>query len=67
MNEKLEDLKWLDGRKVLNFVGILPDDEHQECIDCKFTGQVHAEFEVEGLEEAEVVCPKCASLHYYIV
>jgi DnaJ-class molecular chaperone len=67
MNKKLKNLKWLNGRKVLDFVGFLPDDEPQECLECKFTGKVHAEFEVEGLEEAEVVCPKCASLHYYIV
>lgn len=42
------------------------DDEMQECLDCGHESKDHAEYEVEGYDEAEVVCPKCHSYHFYI-
>jgi hypothetical protein len=55
----------IDGRRILSFVGVLDDDTPNECMDCKHESNTHAEYEVEGLTEAEVVCPNCGSLHYY--
>jgi Zn finger protein HypA/HybF involved in hydrogenase expression len=37
-----------------------------ECLDCGHESIDHAEYEVEGQEEAEVVCPKCHSYHFYL-
>jgi Zn finger protein HypA/HybF involved in hydrogenase expression len=45
---------------------IVEDNEPQECLDCGHSGNNHAEYEVEGQDEAEVVCPKCHSYHFYI-
>ena len=42
------------------------DDVTQECLDCGHESMNHAEYEIEGQEEAEVVCPKCHSYHFYI-
>jgi DNA-directed RNA polymerase subunit RPC12/RpoP len=55
----------VDGRRILSFVGVLDDETLNECMDCKHESKTHAEYEVEGLEEAEVVCPECGSIHYY--
>ena len=57
----------VDGRKIVSFVGILDNDTQSECLDCKHVGNTHAEYELEGVDEAEVVCPECGSLHYYEV
>jgi Zn finger protein HypA/HybF involved in hydrogenase expression len=45
----------------------LDDDEQSICLDCKHTGYTHAEHEIEGQEEAEVVCPKCYSTYYFVI
>jgi Zn finger protein HypA/HybF involved in hydrogenase expression len=45
---------------------IVEDNEPQECLDCGHSGNNHAEYEVEGQDEAEVVCPKCKSSNYFI-
>ena len=45
---------------------ILEDDEQSECLDCGHESFDHAEYEIEGQDEAEVVCPKCYSIHFYI-
>lgn len=63
---KLDDIKSIDGQKVTKYVGILKDDGLNECMRCQHVSHDHAEFEVEGKEEAEVVCPNCGSLHYYV-
>jgi len=47
------------------FVGVLDDATPNECLDCKHIGNTHAEYELEGVDEAEVVCPECGSLSYY--
>ena len=44
----------------------LEDDELSECLDCGHESFSHDEYEVEGQEEAEVVCPVCKSSHYFI-
>jgi Zn finger protein HypA/HybF involved in hydrogenase expression len=42
------------------------NDPLNECLDCKYEGREWGELD-QGLdEEAEVVCPNCGSLHYYI-
>jgi hypothetical protein len=41
-------------------------DELNECLDCGHESDCHAEYEVEGFEEAEVVCPQCKSSNYFI-
>ena len=45
---------------------IVKDFEKSECLDCGHESFDHAEYEIEGQEEAEVVCPKCHSYHFYI-
>ena len=55
----------IDGRRIVAFVGVLDDATPNECLDCKHTGNTHAEYELEGVDEAEVVCPECGSLSYY--
>ncbi len=45
---------------------IVEDNETQECLDCGHSGNNHAEYEVEGQDEAEVVCPECKSSYYFI-
>ena len=39
------------------------DDVQNICLDCHHIGFTHAEHEIEGQEEAEVVCPKCYSTY----
>lgn len=56
----------IDGRRIVSFVGVLDDTIRHECLDCGHEGNTHAEYEVDGLKEAEVVCPECGSLHYYV-
>jgi hypothetical protein len=56
----------IDGLKIVAFVGVLEDPETNECLDCKHKGKTHAEYELEGCEEAQVVCPECGSIHYYL-
>jgi Zn finger protein HypA/HybF involved in hydrogenase expression len=48
------------------FIGILKDDEISECLECKHESKSHAEFEVDYMDEAEVVCPKCHSSYYFL-
>lgn len=55
----------INGRRILSFIGMVEDQIFNECMDCGYESNTHAEYEVDGLEEAEVVCPKCGSLHYY--
>jgi Zn finger protein HypA/HybF involved in hydrogenase expression len=45
---------------------IIKDPSLNECLDCGHESLDHAEYEVEGQDEAEVVCPKCHSYHFYI-
>lgn len=54
------------GRRILSFVGVLDDDTPSKCLDCGHESKTHAEYEVDGRDEAEVVCPECGSLHYYM-
>lgn len=56
----------IEGRRILSFVGVLDDETPNACMDCGHKGKTHAEYEVEGLKDAEVVCPECGSLHYYM-
>ena len=42
----------------------LPDDPINECLDCHHEGQEWAED--TGEECADVYCPRCGSIHYYI-
>lgn len=63
---ELKDIEFIDGQKVVAFVGILDDDSPNECMRCGHISCDHAEFEVEGKEEAEVVCPNCGSLNYCV-
>lgn len=56
----------IDGRRIVSFVGVLDDDTPNKCMDCGYESSSHAEYEVDGLVEAEVVCPNCGSLHYYM-
>lgn len=37
-----------------------------ECLDCKHEGTEWGEIEIEGSDEAEVVCPECGSFNYYV-
>jgi len=43
------------------------DDVQNICLDCHHIGFTHAEHEIEGQEEAEVVCPKCYSTYYFVI
>jgi Zn finger protein HypA/HybF involved in hydrogenase expression len=43
------------------------DDVQNICLDCHHIGFTHAEHEIEGQEEAEVVCPKCHSTYYFVI
>jgi len=43
------------------------DDVQNICLDCHHVGFTHAEHEIEGQEEAEVVCPKCYSTYYFVI
>jgi Zn finger protein HypA/HybF involved in hydrogenase expression len=45
---------------------IVEDSEMSECLDCGHESFNHAEYEVEGQDEAEVVCPNCKSHNFYI-
>jgi DnaJ-class molecular chaperone len=56
----------IDGRKIVSFVGVLDDNEVSECLSCKHEGKTHAEYEIEGFDEAEVVCPECGSSDYFV-
>jgi hypothetical protein len=56
----------IDGRKIIGFVGVLQDPETSGCLDCGHKSMSHAEYAVEGCNEAEVVCPECGSLNYYV-
>jgi DNA-directed RNA polymerase subunit RPC12/RpoP len=62
---KLEDIETIDGVPV-KFVGILKDDGLNECMRCGHESNTHAEFEVESADEAEVVCPNCGSMAYFV-
>jgi DNA-directed RNA polymerase subunit RPC12/RpoP len=71
MNKEKDVLKaqgytHIDGLRIVSFVGILEDDEISQCLDCGHKGDTHAEYELEGIDEAEVVCPECGSLNYYV-
>ena len=57
----------INGHKILSFVGVLDDSTPNHCLDCGHEGNTHAEYELEGVEEAEVVCPECGSINYYEV
>jgi DNA-directed RNA polymerase subunit RPC12/RpoP len=61
----LADIKTIDGVPV-KFIGILEDDGLNECMRCGHKSATHAEFEVEGADEAEVVCPNCGSPAYFV-
>jgi len=50
----------------VEFDRILEGPDLQECLDCGYEGLDHGERDVEGYDEADVLCPKCGSLHYYI-
>lgn len=43
------------------------DDVQNICLDCHHVGFTHAEHEIDGQEEAEVVCPKCYSTYYFVI
>ena len=43
------------------------DDTENICLDCHHVGFTHAEHEIEGQDEAEVVCPKCYSTYYFVI
>ena len=61
----LEDIKTIDGVPV-KYAGMVKDDEFSECMRCGHESDTHAEFEVEGADEAEVVCPNCGSMAYFV-
>ena len=63
---KEQGVTHIDGHKIVAFVGVLDDDEVSECLRCKHQGNTHAEYELEGINEAEVVCPHCGSSDYYV-
>lgn len=44
----------------------LPDDPINECLDCHHEGQEWAEDRNDSSECADVYCPKCGSIHYYV-
>ena len=50
----------------MTYLGVVEDDDMQECLDCGYHGKDHAEFDVNGQDQAEVVCPKCHSSYYFI-
>ena len=39
-------------------------DPLNECLDCQYEGREWGEKDI-GEDHAEVVCPKCGSIHYY--
>lgn len=42
------------------------DDPMNECLDCHHEGREYGEIDM-GIDDcAEVVCPKCGSINYYI-
>lgn len=51
--------------KYVEIIKPLDDDPLNECLDCKHEGQEWGERDI-GEDHAEVVCPKCGSIHYYI-
>jgi hypothetical protein len=44
----------------------LEDDVESICLDCHHIGNTHFEYEIDGQEEAKVVCPMCFSSAYFI-
>jgi transcription elongation factor Elf1 len=44
---------------------IMESEDLNECLDCGFVSKTYGELD-RGFDEAEVVCPNCGSLHYYI-
>ena len=40
------------------------NDPMMDCMDCHYQGREYGEID-RGEPEAEVVCPKCGSYHYY--
>lgn len=44
----------------------LQNDPLNECLDCHHQGQEWAEDSNDNNETAEVYCPQCGSVHYYI-
>jgi hypothetical protein len=62
---KERGVRIIDGRRIVAFVGVLDDATPNECLDCGHSSKTHAEYELEGVDEAEVVCPECGSLSYY--
>ena len=51
----------------MKFDRVLKCDDLQECLDCKYEGFDYGEIDHEDQDEAEVLCPKCGSTHYYIM
>jgi hypothetical protein len=45
---------------------IVEDNEPQECLDCGHSGNNHAEYEVKGQDEAEVVCPEFTFVFVFV-
>ena len=52
-------------KKTWDIVNFPTETKVNECLDCKHEGTDWGEIDV-GTEEAEVVCPKCGSYHYYV-
>ena len=47
---------------------VTPRDENDpmmDCMDCHYEGKEYGEIHRDDDEQAEVVCPKCGSYHYY--
>lgn len=47
---------------------VTPRDENDpmmDCMDCLYEGREYGEIHKDDEEQAEVVCPKCGSYHYY--
>ena len=55
------------GRKKVSKYYEVKDDIENICLDCHHVGFTHAEHEIEGQDEAEVVCPKCYSTYYFVI
>ena len=57
----------LMGRLRMSKYYEVEDDIENICLDCHHVGFTHAEHEIEGQDEAEVVCPKCYSTYYFVI
>ena len=51
----------------MKFDRVMECSDLQECLDCQYQGFDYAEIDAVGKEEAEVMCPKCGSVYYYIM